>query len=108
MKKTYKFSGEYGESYHTVDDVDDNLTEQEIRQKGLVFAALVKYNDGELIDRKVIEDLAESIRSKDQWDPEELRKLCKYAGIENEWDKADGESFEAVAEKAAEILGVEI
>ena len=36
------------------------------------------------------------------------RELCEEAGMADEWDAADGETFEAVVQKAAEKLGVEI
>lgn len=52
--------------------------------------------------------LASEIREKPVWDMDLLQKLCDLAGISDEWDAADGESFEAVAYKAAAILGVEI
>lgn len=54
------------------------------------------------------ETLAELIRNSDEWDFEALADLCRIAGIDDEWNAADDMSFEAVAYKAAEILGVEI
>ena len=54
------------------------------------------------------EALAQKIRNTSEWNAEDLEKLCEMAGIEDEWDAADGETFERVAYKAAEILGVEI
>lgn len=53
-------------------------------------------------------ELAERIRNADEWNAEDLAELCKMAGLEKEWQEADGETFEQVAYKAAEILGVEI
>ena len=50
--------------------------------------------------------LAEAIRTCDEWDPETLRELCERAGLSLEWSKADGDTFESVAYRAAEILGV--
>ena len=55
-----------------------------------------------------ITELVEKINSSDEWDLSTLAELCKLAGLEEEWNAADGESFEKVAYKAAEILGVEI
>ena len=53
-------------------------------------------------------ELAERIREADEWNSEDLAELCEMAGLEREWQEADGETFEQVAYKAAEILGVEI
>lgn len=53
-------------------------------------------------------ELAERIREGDEWNSEDLAELCEIAGLEKEWREADGETFEQVAYKAAEILGVEI
>lgn len=52
--------------------------------------------------------LAEKIRNASEWNKEDLSKLCEMAGLEREWKESDGENFEQVAYKAAEILGVEI
>lgn len=55
------------------------------------------------------EELAIAIRSdSDSWDMDLLRELCWRADLLDEWIKADGETFEDVAYKAAEIVGVEI
>lgn len=54
------------------------------------------------------EILAKRIRESGEWDPELLKRLCDLAGLSEEWSEADGESFEAVAYRAADILGVEI
>ena len=53
------------------------------------------------------EELAKEIRDLNEWDPDLLRDLCWRADIIEEWDEAE-DDFEAVAYKAAEILGVEI
>lgn len=53
-------------------------------------------------------EIAEAIRNADEWNPDDCRELCAIAGLEEEWAKADGETFEAVLYKAAEILEVEI
>ena len=53
-------------------------------------------------------EIADGIRNADEWDPDDCRELCELAGIEDEWDAADGETFEQVVYKAAEILGVEV
>ena len=38
----------------------------------------------------------------------EIRAICEAADMIEEYEAADGESFEGVIYKAAEILGVEI
>lgn len=53
-------------------------------------------------------ELAEIIRNSDTWDSEALEELCALAGMAEEWEAADGETFESVAYAAAEKLGVEI
>lgn len=53
-------------------------------------------------------EVAEKIRKSSEWIFEDCEELCKLAGLEKEWQEADGESFESVVFKAAEILGVEI
>lgn len=55
-----------------------------------------------------VEEVVERINSSDAWDDKDLAELCEYAGLLGEWEKADGENFEAVVYKAAEILGFEI
>lgn len=60
------------------------------------------------MNRNEIENLAAEIRNNDTWIPELLEKLCEYAGLSEEYAAADGETFEKVVYKAAEILNVEI
>lgn len=57
--------------------------------------------------REAIE-IAADIRNAAEWDNDLCAELCEAAGMENEWDAADGDNFEAVVEAAAEKLGVEI
>lgn len=66
------------------------------------------------VNRKMYEDiesavlLAEKIRKNPGWNLDDCRELCDMAGIIEEWEQADGETFEQVVEKAAEILKVDI
>lgn len=53
-------------------------------------------------------EIAKEIRASDEWNFELCGELCKLAGLEKEWEEADGETFEFVLEEAAEILNVEI
>lgn len=43
-----------------------------------------------------------------EWIPELCEELCGLADMNEEWEEADGESFEMVLYAAAEKLGVEI
>jgi hypothetical protein len=52
--------------------------------------------------------LAKKIKSSQEWNADDLKKLCEYAGLSHEWEQADGENFETVAQRAADILGVDI
>ena len=53
-------------------------------------------------------EVAEELRTSGEWVPELCEELCELAGLADEWKEADGESFEQVLYKAAEILNVEI
>ena len=53
-------------------------------------------------------ELAAGIRNAAEWDSEMLTELCERADMLDEWNAADGESFERIVEAAAEKLGVEI
>lgn len=51
-------------------------------------------------------EVAERIRKSDEWSDDDVATLAYHAGILDEY--ADAESIEEIAEKAADILGVEI
>ena len=53
-------------------------------------------------------EIATELRSSGEWDFELIEELCEIAGLEEEWNNSDGENFEDVAYKAAEILDVDI
>lgn len=55
-----------------------------------------------------INAIAEAIRNADTWDMDLLAELCEAADMTEEWETADGDTFESVAFAAAEKLGVEI
>lgn len=55
-----------------------------------------------------INAIAEAIRNADTWDMDLLAELCEAADMTEEWEAADGDTFESVAFAAAEKLGVEI
>ena len=52
--------------------------------------------------------IAEQIAAADTWDPELCAELCALADMSDEWEAADGETFEQVLYAAAEKLSVEI
>jgi len=52
--------------------------------------------------------LAKKISSSDEWILEDCRELCEMAGLEDEWEAADGDTFESVVYKAADKLNVVI
>ena len=55
-------------------------------------------------------ELAAAIRDARDWESckDECRQLCDMAGMANEWDNADGETFEGVLDRAAAKLHVRI
>lgn len=53
-------------------------------------------------------EIAKEIKEMGTWDMELLEELCEAADMLEKWNAADGETFESVAFKAAEKLGVEI
>lgn len=57
---------------------------------------------------RTAQEISEEIRKSETWDNDLLAELCEAAGMSDEWNAADGETFESVAYKAAEKLGVEI
>lgn len=57
---------------------------------------------------KEIHDLAEKIRNSSEWDLDDLRALCDAAGMLDEFEAADGETFESVVYAAADSLHVEV
>lgn len=52
--------------------------------------------------------IAYQLKASDTWITSLCAELCELAGLADEWNAAVGETFEAVVNKAAEILGVDI
>lgn len=54
--------------------------------------------------------IAAAIANADTWLEcgEECVELCRLAGMESEWQEADGDTFEAVLNEAAKKLNVKI
>ena len=53
-------------------------------------------------------EIAAVIRSMDTWDHDLCTELCELAGLEDEWEAADGDTFESILYKAADVFGVEL
>lgn len=62
----------------------------------------------EEMEMRTAQEIANDIKSMDTWDNELLKELCEAADMMEEWDQADGETFESVVFSAAKKLGVEI
>ena len=55
-----------------------------------------------------VQEIAKELRGQDVWSVELLELLCDEAGLTEEFENADGETFESVVYKAADVLNVEI
>lgn len=53
-------------------------------------------------------ELAKKIVEADQWNEDDIIELVERAGLKDEYEAADGETFESVIYKAADVLNVEI
>lgn len=60
------------------------------------------------IDFERANEIANELRNSGEWNFELLEELCEIVDLKEEWLNSDGETFESVAYKAAEILGVDI
>ena len=52
--------------------------------------------------------LAKRIRESQEWNLEDVKELISYAGLEDEWNKAEPDEAAEIIFKAAEKLGVEV
>lgn len=48
------------------------------------------------------------LRNTDTWNLDYCEAFCKVAGLEKEWEEADGDNFEDVLRAAQEKLGIDI
>lgn len=55
-----------------------------------------------------IEELALDICKAREWNPEDVNELVTAAGLGEDWTNADGDVFEDVIAKAADVLNVRI
>lgn len=53
-------------------------------------------------------ELAKKIAESSVWEQSDIIELVRRAGLEEEYESADGETFESIVYKAAEVLDVEI
>ena len=53
-------------------------------------------------------ELARKIAESATWEQKDIIELVNRAGLEAEYERADGETFESVVYKAAAVLGMEI
>ena len=58
--------------------------------------------------KREVNEIAEAIRTSDTWDADDCSDLCEAAGMDKEWEAADGETFESVVYAVAKRLGVKI
>lgn len=58
--------------------------------------------------KMTVQEIAKELRGQDVWSVELLELLCDEADMLEEYESADGETFESVVYKAADILNVEI
>lgn len=64
--------------------------------------------EGKTMKRTEAQELAAKIAAADTWNENDCKKLCELAGMIDEWNAADGETFETVVYNAAEKLDVKI
>jgi len=72
------------------------IKEEKIMQRNEYYASLS------------LNELAEEINNKHEWDPEQLQELCYRADMEEDWEQATDETFETVVNKAADKLEITI
>ena len=58
--------------------------------------------------KMTVQEIAKELRGQDVWSMELLELLCDEADLTEEFENADGETFESVVYKAADVLNVEI
>lgn len=107
VKKMQGFCGELATgTFYSLETVEVDEDGEEV---GMCYDVIASaQNEDEPTKEDEAEELACEIRSLSTWDMDLLERLCEMAGIVDEWRAADDESFEAVAQHAADILGVDI
>lgn len=81
----------------------------------LLYGTIQGYNTFHSVNWKLFADpeaakFADAIRYAKSWESckDDCRQLCDMAGMADEWDNAEGETFECVLDRAAEKLHVRI
>ena len=83
---------------------DFYIGQAEVDEDGnIIYESMQDY-----VDITEIVKVADRIKNSDTWNDEDCRTLCGFADMEDEWDGADGDTFEDVIYEAADRLGVEI
>lgn len=109
MKKAYEVTLKDGSGFKTVTVKAYTLIGATYIIAANVCENLVAINEI-TFERYHVVNTAAAIREADTWDEcePECAELCRLAGMESEWLNADGDTFESVLEKAAELLCVKI
>nr|DAH20329.1 MAG TPA: hypothetical protein [Caudoviricetes sp.] len=55
-----------------------------------------------------VKEIAQRMKASDIWEEADCKALCELAGFLDEYNNADGESFECIVVSAADKLGVDI
>ncbi len=97
----------------TVQDLYDEITDDQgsrMLYDGHEIVNLDRTINWRLFAYPAAIELAEVIRDAHDWESceDECRQLCEMAGMADEWDNADGETFEGVLDRAAAKLHVRI
>ena len=83
----------------------EDVTRERITHHGQIVTAWKPMGLSDMVEAQTI---AQELREEGEWIPDLCEALCGLAGMADEYREADGETFEAVLFKAAEVLGVEI
>ncbi len=103
---------EYGTEVHISFDAYMPTTEDEwsdVWSRGFTPSE-EEINDLVFADEDEAEELAKTIREADGWDDcqDEISHLCELAGLSDEYNDADGDTFEDVISRAAAFFGVTV
>ena len=83
----------------------EDVTRERITHHGQIVTAWKPMGLSDMVEAQTI---ARELREEGEWIPDLCERLAALAGMADEYREADGETFEAVLFKAAEVLGVEI
>lgn len=83
----------------------EDASRERITPDGLFISAWQPMGLSDMVEAQAI---AQELREEGEWIPDLCEALAALAGMADEYREADGETFETVLFKAAEVLGVEI